>query len=333
MLDHIVDPLLAPFVSEPTGRMLLGWGIAQFVTFSLVVLRVAGLMTIGPLYGNRTIPMRAKALFAVAMGALLTPTLAQQSAVGFERLDVDGSGFIERDEVPDLLLPRFDSRLAHLGRIQSEKLRPSEWPAMPPLPRDVAEYAKIGVTEFSIGLTLGLGVATLLSGLQFAGEMIDQQTGIALSEVFNPGFEELDGSVTGRFLFLFGTTVFLVMPPLDGHLVLLAALIETFQTLPVAEATITTPTIELLSSLVHASLILALQVAAPVLATMSLVALSMGFLGHTVPQVNVFVIGFPIRAAVNLGILIITFSGASAAVVDAISLALDELRFSLTALP
>jgi flagellar biosynthetic protein FliR len=327
------DPLLAPFTAEPAGRVLLGGGMSQFVTFSLVVLRSAGLMTIGPLYGNRTIPMRAKALLAMTVAVLLTPTLPHAAALGIARLDTNADGWLERDEVPEPLSERFEARLSAVGRSHIGKLRPAEWSALPPIPENIADYAKIGVTEFALGLALGLGVATLLSGLQFAGEIIDQQTGIALSEVFNPGFEELDGSVTGRFLFLFGTAVFLTMPPLDGHLLMMSAIVETFQTLPVAEATLGTPTIDLLSELVHVSLVLALQVAAPVLATMSLVALSMGFLGHTVPQVNVFIIGFPIRAAVNLGVLALTFSGASATIVETLATGIDGLRHSLTALP
>ncbi|MBA3313075.1 MAG: flagellar biosynthetic protein FliR [Planctomycetaceae bacterium] len=332
-MSALLDPLLAPFTAEPAGRMLLGWGISQFMTFTLVMLRIAGLMTIGPLYGNRTIPMRAKALLAMSVAALLTPTLPYVASVGFTRLDLNGDGRIERSEVPEPLSERFERRLADVGRTSAGWLHPSEWPALPRLPGNIADFAKIAATEFSLGLALGLGVATLLSGLQFAGEMIDQQTGIALSEVFNPGFEELDGSVTGRFLFLFGTIAFLTMPPLDGHLVLMSAIVETFQTMPVAEASLTEPTIDLLSELVHVSLVLALQVAAPILATMSLVALSMGFLGHTVPQVNVFINGFPIRAAINLGVLALTFSGAAAAVVEALTVGIDGLRHSLTALP
>ncbi len=319
-----LDPLLAPFTAEPAGRVLLGWGMSQFVTFTLVMLRIAGLMTIGPLYGNRTIPMRAKALLAMTIAALLTPTLPYASIVGIGRLDANADGWLERSEVPEPLSDRFEARLTAAGRSTVGRLQLAEWPAPPSLPENIADYAKIGATEFALGLALGLGVATLLSGLQFAGEMIDQQTGIALSEVFNPGFEELDGSVTGRFLFLFGTAVFLTMPPLDGHLLLMSAIVETFQTLPVAEATLGTPTIELLSELVHVSLVLALQVAAPVLATMSLVALSMGFLGHTVPQVNVFIIGFPIRAAVNLGVLALTFSGASGTIVETLATGIDH---------
>jgi len=328
-----LDPLLAPFTAEPAGRLLLGWGMSQFVTFTLVMLRIAGLMTIGPLYGNRTIPMRAKALLAMTVALLLTPTLPVASTVGIGRLDANADGWIDRAEVPAPLSERFEARLEAVERSTVGKLRPDEWPSLPPLPENIADYAKIGATEFVLGLALGLGVTTLLSGLQFAGEMIDQQTGIALSEVFNPGFEELDGSVTGRFLFLFGTVVFLTMPPLDGHLLLMSAIVETFQTLPVAEASLGDHTIDLLSELVHVSLVLALQVAAPVLATMSLVALSMGFLGHTVPQVNVFIIGFPIRAAVNLGVLALTFSGASATIVETLATGIDALRHSLTALP
>ena len=332
-MDRILDPLLSPFVAEPSGRALLGWAMTQFLVYSLVMLRVAGLMTLGPLYGNRAIPMRARALLAVSIAAVLTPALPQASAVAFARLDANEDGRIERSEVPDLLSGRFESRLRSLDRENAGWLHAAEWPAAPSIPRNIVDYLKIGVTEFALGLALGLGVTTLLSGLQFAGEMIDQQTGIALSEVFNPGFEELDGSVTGRFLFLFGTTAFLVMPPFDGHLVLLSALIETFHTLPVAEATLTTPTIELLSSFVHASLVLGLQVAAPILATMSLVALAMGFLGHTVPQVNVLIIGFPVRALINLAILALTFSGAAGAIVETLTAGIDSLRYSLTALP
>jgi len=329
----LLDPLLTPFTAEPAGRQLLGWGMGQFLVFTLVLLRVAGLMTVGPLYGNRTIPMRAKALLSLAIAALLTPVLPHASVTGFARLDGNGDGRVERSEVPELLADRFERRLRDLSRERAGWLWPAEWPAAALLPTNAAEYGKVGVTEFAVGLALGLGVTTLLSALQLAGELIDQQTGIALSEIFNPGFEEMDGSVTGRFLFLFGTTAFLLMTPLDGHLLLMSALVDTFQTLPVAEATIGAPTVDLLSGLVHASLVLALQVAAPVLAAMSLVALSMGFLGHTVPQVNVFVIGFPIRAAANLGILALTFSGASATVVETLAGGIDLLRHTLTGLP
>ena len=65
------------------------------------------------------------------------------------------------------------------------------------------------------------------------------------------------------------------------------------------------------------------------LATMSLVALTMGFLGHTVPQVNVLVTGFPIRAMIAMLILGLTFTGLAQLAVDAIPTAIDGLRAAL----
>ena len=135
----MIDPLLSPFTAEPAGRQLLGWGIGQFVVFSLVLLRVAGLMTIGPLYGNRTIPMRSKALLSVAIAALLTPVLSAASAGGFARLDEDGSGRVERSEVPEPLADRFERRLRDLSREEEGWLKPEEWPSAAPLPTNVAD--------------------------------------------------------------------------------------------------------------------------------------------------------------------------------------------------
>ena len=332
-MDALINPLLAPLTAEPAGRALLGWGMLQMTAFTLVLLRIAGLMTLGPLWGNRMIPMQARALLALGLAALLTPTLPQAAAIGFARLDADGNGRIAADEVPAQLQSRFQRRLSDLGRGAEADLTPQEWPAAPQLPVSILDYAATAVTEFALGLALGLGVATLLSGLQLAGELIDQQTGLALAEVFNPGFEELDGGATGRFLFLFGTAVFLALPPLDGHLLVFAALVETFQTLPVGEATISADLVHLLSALVHGSMVLGLQVAAPVLAAMSLVALAMGMLGHTVPQVNVLVIGFPIRAIINLAILALTFSGAAETLILTLTQAIDALRHTLSGLP
>ena len=110
---------------------------------------------------------------------------------------------------------------------------------------------------------------------------------------------------------------------------MVAALVETFQTLPIGEATVSVSAVELLRDLVHQSLVLAVQVAAPLLATMSLVALAMGFLGHTVPQINVLVVGFPIRALTNLLVLSLSMSGVARAVVDVVPKVIDQIRQAL----
>ena len=91
------------------------------------------------------------------------------------------------------------------------------------------------------------------------------------------------------------------------------------------EAFVNIAVIDLLRDLVHQSLVLGVQVAAPLLASMSLVALTMGFLGHSVPQINVLVVGFPIRAAVSLLVLTASLSGLARSVIDLVPATIDAL--------
>jgi flagellar biosynthesis protein FliR len=104
---------------------------------------------------------------------------------------------------------------------------------------------------------------------------------------------------------------------------------ETFRSIPLGQAFVTTQAIDLLRDLVHQSIVLGLQIAAPLLAAMSLVALTMGFLGHSVPQINVLVVGFPIRASTSLLVLVASVSGIARHVSDVVPQVIDSLRQAL----
>lgn len=303
----------------------------NFHAFTLVLVRMSGLMVIGPVFGQPVVPANLRVLLVLTMSLLITPTLGDQSRIAFVRLDDDRNGILTPAEVPEQLEARYETLLAQSGKPAEAGLEQHEFFYTLDLPTNLLDYALTGAGEFALGLVLGLGVLTILTGLQMAGELIDQQTGLSLGEIANPAME-ISGSITGQFLFMLGVTLLLVMEPLGGHLLMVSALVETFQTLPVGDAYITASAIDLLRDLVHQSLLLGVQVAAPLLATMSLVALTMGFLGHTVPQINVLVIGFPIRAVVSLLVVSISFSGIGRTVVDMVPTVIDALRHALTAL-
>lgn len=330
-MDALADRLLNDALGIPPLRVLLEGAMQSFYAFILVLLRMSGLMTVGPLFGQSIVPTNVRILLVLTMSLVITPVLTTQSRIGFDRLDANADGVLTRDEIPDPLVRRYEGLLARHGKPADAPVEWHEFSARLPMPRSVIDLAVTGAGELVLGLMLGLGVMTILSGLQLAGDQIDQQTGLALGQIANPGLA-MSGSMTGQFLFTFGVTVLLVLEPLGGHLMMVSALIETFQTLPVGDVFFSTSAIDLLRDLVHQSLVLGLQAAAPILAVMSLVALAMGFLGHSVPQVNVLVIGFPVRAMINLAILAVTLSGVSRIVVDRVPAVIDALRYSLTGL-
>ena len=179
--------------------------------------------------------------------------------------------------------------------------------------------------EFAVGFVLGLGVMIILSGLQLAGQLIDQQLGTAFATTINPDLGA-SVSVTGQMFFVLAGTALLVMEPINGDLLLLSALVETFQAMPIGASSIPADTAFVLTELVHKSLVLALRVAAPVLAALSLVTVTLGVIGRSMPQVNQLTLGFPLRFCTGLFVLGLSLSGILEEVVEAVPDALNEVR-------
>lgn len=275
-------------IIDPFCQQVLRESAQGVVAFGLVVARLAGLFVWGPVFGHQALPLKFRALLVLALALVVTPALLPMAS----RQPIDGLGF---------------DRLA----------------AGPPLiGGDVADLVRMGAGELMVGLALGLGMQTILSGMQMAGRLIDQQIGTSLAEVFNP---ELGGdvSLSGQLLHQLGLLVFLLI---GGHLLIVAALLDTFQSLPIGAAGVGPPMFELLTRLVQQSLMLALQVSAPVLATLAVVGLALGVLGRAAPQINVLMLGFPVRALVGLLVLGSTALLAGDLLADVVPEAVLQLR-------
>ena len=96
--------------------------------------------------------------------------------------------------------------------------------------------------------------------------------------------------------------------------------------MPIGEAVIPRDTAFVLTGLVHKSLVLAVRVAAPVLAALSLITLTLGYVGRSMPQVNQLTLGFPLRVCTGLFVLGLSLSGILEVVVDAVPEALGEVQ-------
>jgi flagellar biosynthetic protein FliR len=319
-LDVLTETDLAQLLRGATGAL---------VAFTLIVTRLSGMVVIGPIFGHPQIPVQVRVFLVLAMSLVVTPALlgADQRKT-FHLLDRNHDGRLTLDEAPRSLVPQIEQLLREIGRSDPEGLVEDEFRLPWPVPATLLEYAWLALFEFAVGIALGLGVMTIVSGLQMAGSLIDAQIGVSLGTVFNPEFET-DASLSGEMLHQLGLVIFLIV---GGHHLMVSALIDTFQTLPVGYAWISPPAIELLSDLVHQSLVLAVQISAPVMGIMAVVGLAMGFLGHTIPQINVLVVGFPVRTLVGLMVLGLAVPGIAEALAHKIPGGIAQLRLLLMGL-
>lgn len=308
------------------SRSLVESALLDVARFVLVLVRLSGLMIIGPYFGQSSVPINVRVFLVIALALIITPALPSQLQRGFERLDENADGQLAEEEIPAGLHARREAILQARHLQPDAGLKPGDYGTITTrTPANLVDFIGMLIGELSLGFLLGLGVLTILSGLQLAGQIVDQQAGFSLGEIINPDFDST-ASISGQSLFMLGMTMLLVFEPLGGHLTMLRTLIQTFETLPVGEAFLSQSAVELVGGLVQQSLLLGLRVAAPLVITMSLVDLTLGFLGHSVPQVNLQAMGYGIRAALCMFFLSVMLSGLPEAVAHFVPSALESLN-------
>ncbi len=198
---------------------------------------------------------------------------------------------------------------------------------------DPASMCGRALIEAAIGAILGLGVLTVFAGLRGVGEIIDRQTGWGLAGVLDPSGS---GGGPGTTMVMWTAVAALcVMSPINGHLLLLDSLLGTFDAIEVGGIDLTgdvgvvSLASELVVRLVHQSLVLTVQVAAPVLAVMLLVSVVIGIVGRALPETNVLVLAMPARVLVGVLLLSVVVTGVGRVMTDAVPGVLDEVRSTL----
>lgn len=149
--------------------------------------------------------------------------------------------------------------------------------------------------EALTGLTLGFAAQFIFYAVQFAGEVLGFQMGLGLAQVFDP----VNGASTnplGRFLVL---TLLLVFLLLEGHHLLLRALVASFELVPLAAARLDAPG-PLLLEWTGSFFTTALRLAAPFMATIFLVDTALGVFARVAPQADLFSIGLPLKLLIGL---------------------------------
>jgi flagellar biosynthesis protein FliR len=158
--------------------------------------------------------------------------------------------------------------------------------------------------EIIFGLAMGSILSFVFVAAQWAGQIIGQQMGLNIAAAIDPEFGG-QGSLIGDLYFWLTLVIFLLI---DGHHAMLRGLRASFDTLPPLSVGMDRSLLDTIVGLFQASTMLAVQMAAPILVTMLVVDLALGFVGKTVPQLNVLSAGLTLRTLIGMLVLIVGIS-------------------------
>lgn len=155
--------------------------------------------------------------------------------------------------------------------------------------------------EVLLGITVGLLVRFVFAAVSMAGEFMGLEVGLSLPGLLNPTFEA-QGSALQTLVDLLTLLVFLSA---DAHHLLLRGLAHSFQVVPLLGWNFGGPSVEAMVRLSGDLWGIALRVGAPLIAGQFLAKVVLALLARAAPQMNVFMVGFPLQ--IGLGLLILAF--------------------------
>jgi flagellar biosynthetic protein FliR len=174
-------------------------------------------------------------------------------------------------------------------------------PTMPLIALDSAPAILAIIQQVLIGVSLGFAVRIVFAAVEFAGELIGLQMGLNFSGFFNP-MTGGEATAVSRFFSIAVSWLFIVT---GGHLLLIGAVIQSFQVFPVGPEPFAF--LRAVQPQVWGAEVfrLGLWIALPMIAMLLFVNLVLGIISRVAQQMNIFSIGFPITVSVGLiGVLL-----------------------------
>lgn len=186
-------------------------------------------------------------------------------------------------------------------------------------------YYLLILKEALVGVLIGLMAYIILSAIQVAGGFIDFQMGFAIANVIDPQ-TGAQSPLMGQYFYVI-SLFFLLM--VNGHHLILDGIYYSYRFIPLDQGWLplgSKGVAEYVVRSFNTMFMIALQMSLPIVGSLFLVDVALGILARTFPQLNIFVVGIPIKIAVSFIILLIVMGTLMVAVSKLFETMLTTMR-------
>lgn len=174
-----------------------------------------------------------------------------------------------------------------------------EVPAVDPIS---AEGVLIALHQVLIGVAMGFVLQMVFNALIIGGQSIANSMGLGFASIVDPENGVQVPAISQYYLIM----AMLVFLALNGHLVLLELLADSFRTLPVGTSGLSREALWMLVNWTGQMFAGAVLLALPAIVALLVVNLSFGVMTRAAPQLNIFAVGFPVTLLLGFLIVLMT---------------------------
>ncbi len=166
----------------------------------------------------------------------------------------------------------------------------------------LTQFAIIIIKEVLVGLILGLVSLLIFTAVSFGGTIIGYQMGFAAANIFDPQTTQ-QLSIMSQFSNIIAFLIFLA---LNLHHIFFRVIVDSYILLPPGSLNLSGQAVPLLINLAGHMFALSVTLSAPVLALLLISNLILGILARVFPQLNVFLLSFPMNIGISLFVIGLT---------------------------
>ncbi|MGE5580942.1 MAG: flagellar biosynthetic protein FliR [Bacillota bacterium] len=157
------------------------------------------------------------------------------------------------------------------------------------------------IQEVLVGLIIGFVVNLTLFALQLAGYYFDVSMGFGVVNILDPN-TGTEMPLLGQFNYILALLIFLAI---NGHHTLIMSLIQSYEVVKPGMLFLKKEAAGVFVEAFAKMFYLGFKIGIPILGTIFLVDVALGVIAKLIPQINVFMIGFPVKIILGLLVLIL----------------------------
>jgi flagellar biosynthetic protein FliR len=157
-------------------------------------------------------------------------------------------------------------------------------------------FAILVVKEFAVGLIIGFISYLIFTAIYLAGQIIDTQIGFGIVNVLDP-ISNIQIPITANLYYILTTLFFLMI---NGHHMIISALFKSFEIIPPGQEAFQNVMVAHLVKVMLEVFTIAIKLSTPVIIAILLSDVVLGIISRSMPEMNIFVVGMPLKIAVGL---------------------------------
>ncbi|HLG72174.1 MAG TPA: flagellar biosynthetic protein FliR [Chloroflexota bacterium] len=188
------------------------------------------------------------------------------------------------------------------GLLLTMILLPLNAPHLVEVPFQWLPLSLLVLKETGVGVLVGFTANMVFYAMQLAGQFVGMQTGFSVANVLDPLFSQSVSIVDQLYTLMAG----LIFLGIDGHHMLILAIQQTLDIVPVGMFQVTEPMTNQMIGITGGVLVAGLRIILPILTSLLLADIALGLVTRTVPQMNVFIVGMPLKLFIGFFLVIFT---------------------------